>query len=166
MLSEGDAQVEDSLLIVDDDRAFLQRLARAMEARGYAVATAESVREGLDHVERQPPAYAVVDMRLSDGNGLDVISALKRRRPEARGIVLTGYGNIATAVNAIKESQPSLRTNTSTFGPLLIAPHGQFITGRIGKMKPSPTGKLKDRFHDHRPLRLYSRQRRFDILTI
>ena len=91
-----------SLLIVEDDKAFLVRLARAMEARGFTVATAESVADGLMQVEQRPPAFAVVDMRLGDGNGLDVISALKRRRADARGIVLTGYGNIATAVNAVK----------------------------------------------------------------
>src|ERR1700682_4569453 len=93
---------ERSLLIVEDDKSFLQRLARAMEARGFRVLTAESVADGLLQVERAAPAFAVVDMRLGDGNGLDVISALKRRRPEARGIILTGYGNIATAVNAVK----------------------------------------------------------------
>src|SRR5215470_13454936 len=91
-----------SLLIVEDDKSFLQRLARAMEGRGFAVTTAESVSEGLQHVEKAAPAFAVVDMRLGDGTGLDVISALKRRRPDARGIVLTGYGNIATAVTAVK----------------------------------------------------------------
>src|ERR1700754_1079194 len=91
-----------SLLIVEDDKSFLQRLARAMEARGFTVATAESVADGLIHLESASPAYAVVDMRLGDGNGLDVISALKRRRPDARAIILTGYGNIATAVNAVK----------------------------------------------------------------
>ena len=93
---------ERTLLIVEDDKSFLQRLARAMEMRGFQVATAESVAEGLQQVEKSAPAFAVVDMRLADGNGLDVISALKRRRPEARAIILTGYGNIATAVNAVK----------------------------------------------------------------
>ena len=91
-----------TLLIVEDDRSFLTRLARAMEARGFTVATAETVADGLAQVESAPPAFAVVDMRLADGNGLDVISALAERRPEARAIVLTGYGNIATAVNAVK----------------------------------------------------------------
>ena len=91
-----------TLLIVEDDKSFLQRLARAMETRGFAVTTAETVADGLLQVEAAPPAFAVVDMRLGDGNGLDVISALKNRRPEARGIILTGYGNIATAVNAVK----------------------------------------------------------------
>jgi two-component system, response regulator RegA len=93
---------ERTLLIVEDDKSFLTRLARAMEQRGFAVATAETVADGLLQVEKAPPFYAVVDMRLGDGNGLDVISALKKRRPEAHGVVLTGYGNIATAVNAVK----------------------------------------------------------------
>ena len=91
-----------SLLIVEDDKSFLQRLARAMESRGFAVTTAETVADGLTHLETASPAFAVVDMRLEDGNGLDVISALKKRRPDARAIILTGYGNIATAVNAVK----------------------------------------------------------------
>jgi len=98
----GTPSGERSLLIVEDDKSFLQRLARAMEARGFVVTTAESVAEGLLQVEKSTPAFAVVDMRLGDGNGLDVISAMKRRRPEARAIILTGYGNIATAVNAVK----------------------------------------------------------------
>src|SRR5919201_215379 len=91
-----------SLLIVEGDKHFLARLARAMESRGFKVTTAESVADGLLQVEQNPPAFAVVDMRLGDGSGLDVISALKRRRADARAIVLTGYGNIATAVNAVK----------------------------------------------------------------
>ncbi len=93
---------ERSLLIVDDDRSFLQRLAKALEQRGFTVTIAESVADGLLQVEKSTPAFAIVDMRLGDGNGLDVISVLKRRRPDARGIILTGYGNIATAVNAVK----------------------------------------------------------------
>ena len=98
----GPLTTERSLLIVEDDKSFLQRLARAMEGRGFTVATAESVADGLLQVEKAAPAFAVVDMRLGDGNGLDVISAMKKRRPEARAIILTGYGNIATAVNAVK----------------------------------------------------------------
>ena len=98
----GTVPGERSLLIVEDDKSFLQRLARAMETRGFVVTTAESVADGLLQVEKAAPAFAVVDMRLGDGNGLDVISAMKRRRPDARAIILTGYGNIATAVNAVK----------------------------------------------------------------
>ena len=101
--SPGDGLPDDrSLLIVDDDSAFLGRLARAMEARGYVVQTANSVLEGIKAIEAAPPAFAVIDMRLGDGNGLDIISELKLRRPEARGVILTGYGNIATAVTAVK----------------------------------------------------------------
>ncbi len=102
MNSLAQATADRTLLIVEDDRLFLQRLARAMETRGFSVRTAETVSEGLQQVEAAAPAFAVVDMRLGDGNGLDVISALKKRRPEARGIVLTGYGNIVTAVTAVK----------------------------------------------------------------
>lgn len=91
-----------SLLLVDDDKPFVTRLARAMEARGYSVRTAESVFDGLAAVESSPPAFAVIDMRLRDGNGLDVIARLKERRPDARGVILTGYGNIASAVSAVK----------------------------------------------------------------
>jgi len=93
---------DNTLLIVDDDRAFLQRLARAMEARGFEVDAAASVEEGLGMLKRRPPAFAVVDMRLDDGNGIDVIATLKELRPDSRAVVLTGYGNIATAVTAVK----------------------------------------------------------------
>ncbi len=91
-----------TLLIVDDDKIFLERLGRAMEGRGYAVRTADTVAAGLAAVDADPPSYAVIDMRLGDGNGLDVIARLHERRPDARAVVLTGYGNIATAVTAVK----------------------------------------------------------------
>ncbi len=105
-MSEG-SQVEltgddKSLLIVDDDRPFLQRLARAMEKRGFETDTAESIQEAIAKVDAAPPAYAVVDMRLGDGNGLDVIDTLRTKRPDSRVVILTGYGNIATAVTAVK----------------------------------------------------------------
>jgi two-component system response regulator RegA len=91
-----------SLLIVDDDRPFLNRLARAMEGRGFEVETAETVTEGLVKVRAKPPAFAVVDMRLNDGNGLDVIEVIRAKKPDSRMVILTGYGNIATAVTAVK----------------------------------------------------------------
>ena len=91
-----------SLLIVDDDAPFLRRLARAMETRGFIVDTAESVAEGIAKAKTNPPKYAVVDLRLGDGSGLDVIAAIRQRRDDTRIIMLTGYGNIATAVNAVK----------------------------------------------------------------
>ncbi len=91
-----------SLLLVDDDEAFLKRLARAMERRGFAVETAGSVAAARDAIAARPPAYAVVDLRLGDGHGLEVVERLHERRPDARVIVLTGYGAIATAVAAVK----------------------------------------------------------------
>jgi len=91
-----------SLLIVDDDSAFRNRLARAMEGRGFTVALAESVAEGVSSIKLKAPAYAVVDLRLEDGNGLDVVEVLRERRPDSRVVVLTGYGAIATAVAAVK----------------------------------------------------------------
>ena len=91
-----------SVLIVDNDKKLMQCLARAMEARGFKVTTAGSVFDGLTQVKLSAPEYAVADLRLGDGCGLDVISALKQQRPDARAIILTGYGNIATAVNAVK----------------------------------------------------------------
>ena len=91
-----------SLLIVDDDAPLHQRLARAMERRGFIVQTADSVASGIAAATANPPAFAVVDLRLSDGSGLDVVSALREARPGARIVMLTGYGNIATAVAAVK----------------------------------------------------------------
>ncbi len=91
-----------SLILVDDDKAFVQRLGRAMEVRGFEVRVGHSVAEGLDLIRSRAPAFAVVDMRLDDGNGLDVIAELARLRPNSRAIVLTGYGNFATAVSAVK----------------------------------------------------------------
>ncbi|MEE9375330.1 MAG: ActR/PrrA/RegA family redox response regulator transcription factor [Rhizobiaceae bacterium] len=94
--------IQPSLLLVDDDRPFLQRLGRAMESRGFSVTLAETVKDGINFAENNSPDYAVIDMRLEDGNGLDVVSALHQYNEDTRVIVLTGYGNIATAVSAIK----------------------------------------------------------------
>lgn len=91
-----------TLLLVDDDEPFLRRLAKAMEKRGFAVETAGSVAAGKAIATARPPAYAVVDLRLLDGNGLDVVEVLREKREEARVVVLTGYGAIATAVAAVK----------------------------------------------------------------
>src|SRR3954447_5923992 len=97
-----EARADKSLLIVDDDKTFSTRLARAMEGRGYAVRVAENVAEGLAEVEDSAPGFAGIHTPLAGGNRLGVIARLKERRPEARGVILTGYGNIATAVTAVK----------------------------------------------------------------
>src|SRR5262249_27657249 len=88
---------ERTLLIVDDDAPLCQRLARGMERRGFVVTTADSVAGGVAAATSRPPAFAVVDMRLGDGRGFDVVTALRQARPGSRIVMLTGYGNIATA---------------------------------------------------------------------
>jgi len=93
---------ERTLLLVDDDAPLCQRLARAMERRGFIVATADSVSTGVAAVAGHPPAFAVVDLRLADGSGLEIVKTLRKARPGARIVMLTGYGNIATAVAAVK----------------------------------------------------------------
>jgi two-component system response regulator RegA len=98
----GDLGEDRSLLLVDDDESFVKRLAKAMEKRGFLPETAESVAEGKAIALSRPPAFAVVDLRLEDGNGLDVVEALRDKRPDCRIVVLTGYGAIATAVAAVK----------------------------------------------------------------
>ncbi|MCU0911534.1 MAG: ActR/PrrA/RegA family redox response regulator transcription factor [Rhodobacteraceae bacterium] len=103
MDSAGDDLGPDrTLLLVDDDEPFLKRLAKAMEKRGFEPELAQSVAEGREIALRKPPAYAVIDLRLEDGNGLDVVETLRERRPDSRIVVLTGYGAIATAVAAVK----------------------------------------------------------------
>jgi two-component system, response regulator RegA len=98
----GQPEIERTLLIVDDDEPLCQRLARAMERRGFLVHTADSVASGMRLAGEQPPAFAVVDLRLADGSGLEIVKAIRRSRPGARIVMLTGYGNIATAVAAVK----------------------------------------------------------------
>ena len=92
-----------SLLIVDDDNPFRERLARAMEKKGFKVSQAEGVKKGLDAVKNNKPAFAVVDLRLGDGNGLEVVKEIQNSNSNSRVVMLTGYGNIPTAVAAIKQ---------------------------------------------------------------
>ena len=94
--------IDKTLLLVDDDEPFLRRLTKAMEKRGFKVESDGSVAAGRAIATARPPAYAVVDLRLTDGNGLDVVEVLHEKRPDCRVVVLTGYGAIATAVAAVK----------------------------------------------------------------
>ena len=95
------ANKDRTLLIADDDAAFRNRIARALELRGFIVTAVGSVAEALAQTAR-PPAFAVLDPRLGDGNGLELVGPLRQARPDIRIVVLTGYGNIATAVTAVK----------------------------------------------------------------
>jgi len=91
-----------SLLIVDDDNPFRGRLARAMEKKGFLVTQAEGVKDGIDSLKVTKPAFAVIDLRLNDGNGLEVVKKIQNLNNNSKIIMLTGYGNIPTAVAAIK----------------------------------------------------------------
>ncbi|MEE2773724.1 MAG: ActR/PrrA/RegA family redox response regulator transcription factor [Pseudomonadota bacterium] len=91
-----------SLLLLDDDEPFVRRLSRAMERRGFSVVTALTVSQGKKLVEKSCPNYAVIDLRLEDGSGLEIVELVRLKRPDARIVVLTGYGAIATAVAAVK----------------------------------------------------------------
>ncbi len=95
--------IEDrTCLVMDDDGPFLQRLSRALMQRGFTVSAVSSVAEAKDICRMNPPAFAVLDLRLDDGTGLDVIEVLHGQREDARAVILTGYGAIATAVAAVK----------------------------------------------------------------
>jgi two-component system response regulator RegA len=92
-----------SLLVVDDDNPFRDRLARAMEKKGFQVSQAENVKKGVESVSKQKFAFAVVDLRLGDGNGLEIVKEIQKSNSNSRVVMLTGYGNIPTAVAAIKQ---------------------------------------------------------------
>jgi len=91
-----------SLLIVDDDASLRDRLSRAMEKKGFTVLQASSVKEGITQAKNSPPAFAVIDLRLNDGNGLEVVKEIQKIKKDSRIVMLTGYGNIPTAVAAVK----------------------------------------------------------------
>ncbi len=94
--------VDKTLLIVDDDDPLRGRLSRAMEKKGFVVKEAKSIKESIELVKKSPPNFALIDLRLEDGNGLDVVKELSKRRKDSRIVMLTGYGNLPTAVAAVK----------------------------------------------------------------
>lgn len=126
-----------SLLLVDDDEPFLRRLAKAMEKRGFAVETAGSVAAGKAIATARPPAFAVVDLRLEDGNGLDVVEVLREKRPDSRVVVLTGYGAIATAVAAIKIGATDYLSKPADAGDIINA-----LLSREGELPPPPENPM------------------------
>ena len=102
-LSKKISDYEDkSLLVVDDDTPFRERLSRAMDKKGFKVTQAESVKNGIESVIKLKPAFAVIDLRLGDGNGIEVVKEIQKLKKDSRVVMLTGYGNISTAVSAIK----------------------------------------------------------------
>jgi two-component system response regulator RegA len=91
-----------SILLVDDNEVFRERLARALRARGWAVACAGDYDQALASAAQAPPDRAVIDLRLPGRGGLEVVRDLHARCPAALLVVLTGYGSIATAIDAVR----------------------------------------------------------------
>lgn len=129
----ADLGADCSLLLVDDDEPFVKRLAKAMEKRGFQPETAESVAAGKAIAMSRPPAYAVIDLRLEDGNGLEVVEALRERRPDCRVVVLTGYGAIATAVAAVKIGATDYLSKPADANEIINA-----LLARKGEALPPP----------------------------
>jgi len=126
-----------SLLLVDDDRPFLQRLARAMQARGLGVTTAETVSQALAYVRSERYHFAVIDLKLGDGNGMEVIEKLRTLSPETRIVVLTGYGNIASAVNAVKLGAIDYLAKPADADDIYAA-----LTRQVGEKTPVPENPM------------------------
>ncbi len=122
-----------SLLIVDDDEVFASRLAKALQARGFDASTATSRKAALDRLSTSPPAFAVFDLRLQDGNGIDLVEALRRLRPDARCVMLSGYGNIATAVSAAKHGAIDFLAKPADADQIVDA-----LRAPKGRMPPPP----------------------------
>ncbi len=128
MTTVPDGVADRSCLVLDDDAAFRSRLSRALTQRGFEVADVASVAEARTAAEERPPAFAVLDMRLEDGSGLDIVDELHRRRPDCRVVMLTGYGNIATAVAAVKAGAVdylSKPADADDVAKALLAPPGE-----------------------------------------
>ncbi len=126
-----------TLLLVDDDEPFVRRLAKAMERRGFETETADCVAAGVAVATARPPAFAVVDLRLGDGNGLDVVERLRKKRPGARVVVLTGYGAIATAVAAVKIGATDYLSKPADANEITAA-----LLARDDEMPPPPKNPM------------------------
>jgi two-component system response regulator RegA len=133
--------VDRSLLIVDDDKPFLERLARAMNTRGFAVTSCSTISEGLALIDESPPAFAVIDLRLGNDNGLDLLSVLENKRPDARAIMLTAYGNIASAVAAVKMGAVNYLTKPADADDVVSA----LLSTTTGNPEPSQNPMSADR---------------------
>lgn len=117
-----DIESEDrTCLLVEDDKVFAQRFAKALLENGMIVSVATSVTDALDIVAYNPPRYAVVDLNIDGESGLQVIEALRQKRPEARSLVLTGYGNLPNAVAAAKTGANQFLPKPATVEEVLAA---------------------------------------------
>jgi two-component system response regulator RegA len=121
MTGETGASVARSLLIVEDDDILRARLAKAFRKRGFEVEEAGGVEDALRSATDEPPEYAVVDLRLQDRSGLEVVSFLARIDPATVIVVLTGYGSIATALEAMRLGATHYLTKPADVEEILAA---------------------------------------------
>ena len=121
------------LLILDDDAPLRKRLARAMEQRGFEVASAMNVAEGIALAKSNMPDFAILDLKLEDGSGLDVVKALQTANSECRIVILTGFGNIATAVAAVKAGALDYLPKPASPDQIIAA-----LSQKEGAMPPPP----------------------------
>jgi two-component system, response regulator RegA len=141
-MEAGPAPEGATLLLVDDDAPLRRSLQRAMERRGFNVVAAESLKEGLSLAHSVKPDYAVIDLRLEDGSGIELVKRLRTLHPRVRIVILTGYGNIATAVAAVKagaidylakpaDADDVIRALLSTGGSLPPPPENPMSADRV-----------------------------------
>jgi len=146
------AALEDkSLLVLDDDAPFRARLARALSQRGFAVASVGSVAEAKEQLKKLAPAFAVVDLRLEDGSGLEVVEALQRAREDMHAVILTGYGAISTAVAAVKAGAIDYLPKPADIDDVVNA----LLTGRSDRPEPPENPMSADRVRWEHIQRVY-----------
>jgi two-component system response regulator RegA len=146
------AALEDrSLLVLDDDAPFRARLARALGQRGFDVAAVGSVAEAREHLKKQQPAFAVVDLRLEDGSGLDFVETLHRSREDSHAVILTGYGAIATAVAAVKAGAIDYLPKPADIDDIVNA----LLSGRENRPEPPENPMSADRVRWEHIQRVY-----------
>lgn len=127
----------DVILIADDDAAFRRTMARALESRGFRTVVAEGAEDARRAIQEHAPPFAVVDLRLEDGYGLDLVGAVRAKRPEARVIILTGYGAIATAVAAVKAGAVDYLSKPADADDVMAA-----LVARPGDLPPPPENPI------------------------
>lgn len=110
-----------SLMLVDDDAVYRERLAKAIEARGYEVRTAGDAEEAVALAEAESPEFAVLDLRMPGESGLDLLRRLHSLDPTTRILMLTGYGSIATALEAVRHGAIHYLTKPADVDDILAA---------------------------------------------
>lgn len=137
------------LLVIDDDKPFCTALATGLRRRGFVVMVAHNLKEGLSEARAFRPTRIVVDLRLGEESGLDLVSALKRELPEAKIVMLTGYGSIQTAVQATKLGAVQYVTKPLSVDALLAAFEGDPPDGHTSVVTSEPPPSLQQVEWEH-----------------